>query len=228
MVGTLDLISGGRVVLAVGAGGAFNDEQKREWQAAGVKASQRGRRLEEVMEVVKRLGSQTSVSFQGRHIQLDKVSLEPRPVQRGGVPILFACHLRAQRQAQFDRAGRLGDGYISISETPQGFAEIGRRVQQSAQKSGRDFSRMEGAFYMTVNLNRDPEKAREEADRYLKMYYGVNIWQDIWGPWGDPQETIESIRRYALAGARTVIVRFASFDPLGQMDTFIKEVVPAF
>ncbi len=225
MMGTLDLISGGRTVLAVGAGGAFNREQKQEWEVAGVKASQRGRRLEEVVEIMKRLGTEHTVSFQGRHFQMEEVSLEPRPVQPGGVPVLFACHLRAQREVQFQRAARLGDGYISISETPQDFAEVGRRIKKYAEEYGRDLHRMERVFYMTVNLNRDLKKAQEEADQYLKMYYGINMWQDLWGPWGPPERLVESIQQYAEAGATTVIVRFASFDPMGQFDTFLEEVV---
>ena len=226
MVGTLDLISGGRSVLAVGAGGAFNREQKQEWRVAGVKASQRGRRLEEVIEITKRLGAESSVSFQGRHFRLEDVSMEPRPVQTGGVPVLFACHLQARREAQFDRATRLGDGYISISETPEGFAEVGQRVRQYAEQYGRDFHGMESVFYMTVNLNKNEEAAQEEADRYLNRYYGVNIWRDLWGPWGAPERTVESIQQYALAGAKTVIVRFASFNPMAQLNTFLKEAVP--
>ena len=51
MAATVDLISGGRLGLAVGAGGAFNQSQRKEWDVVGVKPSQRGRRLEEVMEI---------------------------------------------------------------------------------------------------------------------------------------------------------------------------------
>ncbi|MEE8158964.1 MAG: hypothetical protein V3T78_06315, partial [Dehalococcoidia bacterium] len=89
----------------------------------------------------------------------------------------------------------------------------------------RDLRSMERVFYMTVNLNRDLKKAQEEADQYLKMYYGINMWQDLWGPWGPPERLVESIQQYAEAGATTVIVRFASFDPMGQFDTFLEEVV---
>ena len=226
IVGTLDLISKGRIILGVGMGGAFNEEQKKEWRVVGVRAPQRARRLEELIDIMKRLGKETSVSFQGRHFQLDEVSMEPRPVQAGGVPILFACHRRAQQEAQFERAARLGDGYISISEPPEDFAEVGRRVRGYAEKYGKNFDQMEAAFYMTVNLNQDEGKAQREADRYIKMYYGINIWQDLWGPWGAPERTAERIQQYAEAGGKTIIVRFASFDQMGQLETFLKEVAP--
>jgi len=97
-----------------------------------------------------------------------------------------------------------------------------------ASEQGKDFREMEAAFYMTVNLGEDQQRATEEAERYLMMYYGANIWGDRWGPFGPPGWTVERIRQYAQAGAGTIIVRFASFDQESQLDTFLKEVAPAF
>ncbi len=226
MVGTLDLLSGGRTVLAVGAGGAFNEAQQREWQIAGVDPRRRGRRLEEVMQVVKALGTGHLESHQGRHFQLEDLQMRPVSVQEGGVPVLFACHLRAKRETQFKRAARLGDGFISISEPPSEFAEVGRRVAKYAAESGRNPAEMEYVFYMTVNLNADAAEAEREADRWIRLYYGVNIWRELWGPWGPTEGLAESIRAYEAAGATTVIVRFASFTPLEQFQTFVDEVLP--
>ena len=228
MVGTLDLLSQGRAVLAVGAGGAFNEAQKQELRIAGVDPRQRGRRLEEVVQVLKALGTGHLESHQGRHFQLENVSMRPLPVQKGGVPVLFACHLRAKREAQFRRAARLGDGFISISEPPSEFAEVGRRVAKHAAEFGRDPAAMERVFYLTTNLNTNPAEAEREADEFIRLYYGVNIWRDLWGPWGPPERLAESIRAYESAGATTVIVRFASFRPLEQFQTFVDKVLPQF
>ena len=180
------------------------------------------------MQVLKALGTGHLKSHQGRHFQLENVSMRPVPVQKDGVPVLFACHLRAKREAQFRRAARLGDGFISISEPPSEFAEVGRRVAKYAVESDRDPAEMERVFYMTANLNADPAEAEREADEFIRLYYGVNIWRDLWGPWGPPERLAESIRAYEAAGATTVIVRFASFSPLEQFQTFLDKVLPQF
>jgi alkanesulfonate monooxygenase SsuD/methylene tetrahydromethanopterin reductase-like flavin-dependent oxidoreductase (luciferase family) len=224
---TLDLISGGRTVLAVGVGGAFNEAQQQEWRSVGVEPSHRARRLEEVVEIVKGLTRGEKVSFQGRHFSLDAVSIEPRSPQPNGVPILIACHWRAGRDIQFQRAARLGDGYISISDYPEEYAKVTERVRFHAQKLDKDFTKMEAAFYMTVNLNADKHKASEEANRFLQLYYGMNIWGDRWGPYGPTALTAERISRYAEAGAGTIIVRFAAFDQRRQLEVFANEVMPA-
>ena len=91
-LGTVDLISQGRLVIAAGVGGAFNGEQKAEWVAAGVSPYRRASRLEEVLQIVKGLGSGQHMDFRGRHFDLEMVSMEPRPIQNGGVPLLLACH----------------------------------------------------------------------------------------------------------------------------------------
>lgn len=225
--GTLDLISGGRAVLAMGVGGAFNDEQRQEWRNAGVDPRQRAGRLVELVQIVKRLTAGEPVSFQGRYFRLDNVSIEPGSPQPGGVPVLLACHWRAGRDVQFQRAGELADGYISISDYPEEYARVTERVRHYATRAGRDFHRLEPAFYMTVNIGRNEREATAEADRFLRLYYGMNIWGDRWGPYGPPEAVARRILSYAEAGARTIIVRFAAFDQERQLDLFLNEVVPA-
>ena len=80
---------------------------------------------------------------------------------------------------------------------------------------------------MTVNIGPDEQAASSEADRFLNLYYGMNIWGDRWGPYGPARSIVERIRAYEVAGVRTMIVRFASFDQLGQMERFLDEVVSA-
>ena len=227
-MGTVDLISQGRLVIAAGVGGAFNDEQRSEWHAAGVAPSRRASRLEEVLQIVKGLGSGQPMDFQGRHFDLEGVSMEPRPVQAGGVPLLLACHWRAQRDAQFQRAARWGDGLISISDTPEEYAQVVKRVRGIAAELGRDPVHLETVFYLTVNVDPDLAKAESEANRFLTGYYGANIWGSRWGPFGGPERVKERMAEYAAAGAETLVIRFASFDTERQLDIFLGQVAPAF
>ena len=225
-VGTLDLISKGRAVLALGVGGAYNDEQRKEWASVGVQPNQRAGRLEELVEILSNLTKGNVVNYEGKHFQIKSVTVQPNAANRGGVPILLACHLKAGRDVQFERVARFGEGFISISETPDDFSKVAKKVKMQAQKAGRDFDSMEAVFYMTININQNERIAKEEADRFLKKYYGINIWNDIWGPFGPPEQIVRSILSYASSGAKTIVVRFASFDQRGQLDTFLRKIVP--
>ena len=228
-LGTVDLISRGRLMIAAGVGGAFNQEQQREWQASGVSATRRAGRLEEMARIIKGLGQESPLTFAGKHFNLDAVSVGPRPVQPGGVPLFLACHWRSPaREAQFRRAARLSDGIISISDTPEEYAQVVAAVKSQAAELGRAPESLETVMYLTVNMDSDIAKAEAEAEKYLLGYYGANIWGTRWGPFGGPERVKERIAEYVAAGAGTVVVRFASFQPERQIDQFLERVAPAF
>jgi len=226
--GTLDLISNGRLILGVGAGGAFNQAQQQEWITAGISPRGRGKRLEETIQIVNGLLSRDFLDFDGTYYQFAKVGIGLTSFRITGVPVLFACHLGAKRPEQFDRAARLGNGFITISENPQGFAQIYSHVKTAAHLHNKDFSSMEKVMYMTINLNDDLEIAKKESDQFLKAYYGINMWSQLWGPWGPSKLTIQRIQEFSESGASTIIIRFASFDVEKQLAKFLKEIWPYF
>jgi len=225
---TLDLLSKGRMIIGAGVGGAFNDDQKREWLSAGLNYKQRAGRLEEIVQIVKGLSTGEPVSFAGKHFNLEAARILPRHTQPGGVPILLASHWRAQQDAQINRAARLGDGLISISDSPEEYSQLVQKVRGIHSELGRDPANFEATFYMTVNLNSDEGQAEKEATEWLTRYYGAEIWGTRWGPFGGPERLKERMSEYVEAGAQTLIVRFAGFDPQRQLEVFLEQVAPNF
>ena len=225
---TVDFISGGRLILGAGVGGAFNDAQQSEWRHAGIDIRTRASRFEEVVEIVKRLTSGETLDFDGEHFSLESASIAPKSPQDGGVPFLIASHWRAGRDSQFARAARLGNGIICISDHPNEYKKVVDRVEYHVESLSREPKELERTFYMTVNLGPDSDEASSEADRFLKLYYGMNFWGDRWGPYGPSELTVERISRYREAGAETMIVRFAAFDQERQLHQFLEDVVPHF
>ncbi len=235
MMGTVDLISGGRLQLGVGVGGAFNAMQQAEWRNAQVDQRTRARRLEEMMRVIKGLGREEPFTFAGRHFQLDETLMQPTPVQENGVPVYLAVHWHgrgdgqgAQRERQARRAARLADGVISISATPEEFVDLNNAVRGYCEEYGRNSEEMSSVMYLTVNLDEDVARAEAEAEDWLLGYYGANIWGDRWGPFGDAERVRERIHAYAESGADQIVVRFASYRQEEQMQTFLEQVAPDF
>ncbi|MEV5895346.1 TIGR03619 family F420-dependent LLM class oxidoreductase [Nonomuraea fuscirosea] len=104
---TLDVLSSGRAICGVGAGW-----YRGEWDAAGVPFGTRGARLDEAIEVVRRLWSEPVVAHSGRFYSFAEVAFEPKPVQ-ARLPVLAG----GESPAALRRAARLCDGWISMPHT---------------------------------------------------------------------------------------------------------------
>jgi probable F420-dependent oxidoreductase len=99
----LDMISGGRLILGLGAGYA-----PEEFSAFGISIKERGSRLEEGASLLRRLWTEEHVSHAGRHYRVTDVTLGPRPVQQPRPPIWFAGWV----EPAIRRAARLGDAWL--------------------------------------------------------------------------------------------------------------------
>jgi alkanesulfonate monooxygenase SsuD/methylene tetrahydromethanopterin reductase-like flavin-dependent oxidoreductase (luciferase family) len=229
---TLDVLSQGRIVIGAGVGGAFTPEQAQDFASVGVDPTARAGRFTEVVRIMKRLWTEDHVTWDGKHFQLDDVTLLPRPWQAGGVPLLLATHYRTGSERQAMRAARYADGIIGISDSPDEFAETIAKVEELAAEEGRDLaalaSTFERVFYLTVNVGPDAAKARVQGEDFLMAYYGVKHWGERWGPWGEPETIVERMHAYAEAGASHLVVRFASWDQREQWERFERSVLPAF
>ena len=224
---TVDLISNGRLIIAAGTGGAFNIEQQEEWKVAGVDRRTRALRLEEMVQILKGLGTGNPFSFDGSHFSLPELTMRPPTVKESGIPILLACHWRSEAgRAQARRAAQLADGIISISDTPEEYNTLVKDVKSRVGELGRSSHDFEHTMYLTVNINENQTLAQRDAEEFLLGYYGANIWGDRWGPFGESGEVRDKILAYADAGAKTVIVRFASLDPERQLNNFLTHVAP--
>jgi probable F420-dependent oxidoreductase len=107
-VTSLDVLSGGRVVLGVGAGWLAE-----EFTALGLDPKRRFSRTEECIEILRALWTEATPSYHGRHFDFDAVHFAPRPATEPHPPIL----LGGDSDRALERAARLGDGWISGGTT---------------------------------------------------------------------------------------------------------------
>ena len=127
-VATLDVLSGGRVTLGVGAGWL-----EEEFAALGVPFADRGRRTDEYIAALRSLWTEELASFSGEFVSFADVYCRPLPVQRP-IPIVIGGHsMRAAR-----RAGELGDGFFPASASWEELPGLVVAVRESAERMGRD------------------------------------------------------------------------------------------
>lgn len=124
----VDLLSGGRLRLGVGLG--WNAV---EYEALGEDFGNRGKRSEEQVELMRRLWTESTVSFEGRYHRVTGAGLAPLPVQRP-IPVWFG----AATERALNRAGRLGAGWFPMVPPGPKLDEARAQVERAAVTAGRD------------------------------------------------------------------------------------------
>ncbi len=148
----VDLLTEGRFRLGIGLG--WNAV---EYEALGENMGNRGRRSEEQVEVLRRLWTEQTVTFEGKYHTITGAGLAPMPVQRP-IPVWFG----AATEWALERAGRLADGWFPMMEPGPGLDWAREKVDDAATAAGRDSSTigMEGR----VTWTGDADRAAAELD----------------------------------------------------------------
>ena len=125
---TLDRLSGGRLLVTFVLGLRL----AAELDAMGVSAGDRGRQLDEVLPLLRRLWTENDVDHEGTSWTLHGVSVEPKPLQDP-----FDVWLGGSAPGALRRAGMLGDGWLPAFCTPEEAAAGRRVIEDVAAESGR-------------------------------------------------------------------------------------------
>ena len=231
---SLDLFSGGRMLLAACTGLVAGGASAREGEHWGVTDSQRPARLEENIELCRRLWAEDNVSFSGEFNQCEGVTIEPKPVQ-DPCPIWIASNPNpsATRQAVVDRAlrrvARLADGWMTVRMFPNAFAGNWNKIKGFLVEEGKVADDFPNMAYHNINLNPDRTAALEETQRFLNEYYGPVFSPpmiEAWTASGTPEECIEHLNGLVAEGAKTITLRITSWDQRGQYQQMIEDVIP--
>lgn len=141
----VDLLSGGRLRLGVGLG--WNAV---EYEALGEDFSNRGKRSEEQVDLMRKLWTEESVTYHGSYHRVTGAGIAPLPIQRP-IPVWFgAASPRACR-----RAGRLGDGWFPMVGPGPELEQALQAVTQAATEAGRDPAQIAMEGRVSWNGNAD-------------------------------------------------------------------------
>jgi probable F420-dependent oxidoreductase len=125
---SLDVVSGGRLILGVGAGYLH-----QEFKALGVPFAERGARTDEAIDVMRCLWNMEHPSFRGRFTHFNHIQAQPRPVQPGGPPIVVGGSSRAALK----RAVLQAQGWYGFALDAAGTREVLARLRELADQHER-------------------------------------------------------------------------------------------
>lgn len=223
VVGTLDRIAEGRVILGVGIA-ADMPAIRKEFEAVGVPFARRVGRFLETLAICRALWREDSVSFSGAHFTLDGVTVEPKPHRPGGPPIWVG----GSGPTALREAARF-DAWFPTGPSLEFFREHWSRVQAAARAGGRTPGEVTGAAYLTLALDQSPADAESRLHRFLETYYAaparaILARQACYA--GPIEGCAEWLQGWIDAGARHIALRFAGGDQLAQIDEVATRLLP--
>jgi probable F420-dependent oxidoreductase len=224
-VSTLDIIANGRITLGIGVGG----EYPKEFEVCGVSVHERGGRANEGIEVLRALWTQEPASYHGKYFQFTDVSMQPKPMQPGGPPIIIG----GRSDAALRRAARLGDGYMPYLFTPKQYADGLHKVHSYASEYGRTLERFQPTLYQFIYVADTYQTAFQQANTRLSANYNQPFDKlvDRYCAVGTPHACIARLQEYIDAGARDIILvptTSSTADFVHQAQRLGREVLPHF
>jgi probable F420-dependent oxidoreductase len=183
---TLDVLSGGRLRLGIG-----NGWNAVEYEALGEKFSNRGRRIEEQVSVLRQLWTQPLVTFEGRWHHIPDAGLNPLPVQRP-IPIWFG----GQDERVLQRAAKLGDGWMPNYRTVEQARPALETLRRTLEAAGRDPAKFGLEPRLSMNLvgEKDWQGFLKSWEEVGATHFSVNT---MGCGFQTPAEHIQALRQFA-------------------------------
>lgn len=129
---TVDAISGGRLILGLGAG--WNE---REYRAFGFPFDHRVSRFEEAFTIIRGLLRDGRVDFDGTYYRVEDCVLDPRPTRPGGPPLMLGSTSPRMMRIGLPHADAWNVWWSQYGNTPDGFAALRARVDDAVLQAGR-------------------------------------------------------------------------------------------
>jgi probable F420-dependent oxidoreductase len=218
-LGTLDVISRGRLILGAAAGW-----YAREFDAVGVPFKQRGRLFERNLEILTRLWTEDRVTLRLDEFNLREAVMRPRPVQKPRPPILIGGYV----DAVLRRAATLGDGWLTYFYTPESFRRSWDKVRAFAREAGRDPATLQSTNQLAIHVGRSRAETEAPMRHWLQTEWDVAAWSESTiehAIRGSAEECAAQLRAHVDSGVDRIILIPYRYDP-EQVELIAHEVLP--
>jgi len=256
-VATVDRLSGGRVILGLGAGEAMNLDP------FGITWDRPVSRLVEAIEIMRKLWAGEKLDYEGRFWRLKGAFLQITPARR--VPIYIGAH--GPRMLRI--TGQMADGWLPTPLTPELYEKRLKVIEEAAREAGRSLDDIDTAIYLYTCISDKPGEVEERLEQFkvkvvpspdvlLEAGYEVEVPEGFkryhellptdedvaafmrfgasipveaaleFSISGTVEECIEKIDRYIKAGVRHFILINVGPDVKYVMKAYSEEIIPYF
>jgi F420-dependent oxidoreductase-like protein len=221
-IATIDHISGGRVIAGLGTGW-----YAQEFESYGLPfppVRERLRAIEETCEILRRMWTEPSATYAGRHFSVTDAVCEPKPLRRP--PILIGG---GGEKILMGLVAKYADQWNNLAAFQAKLGDKVEALRRRCDQLGRDFDEIEVSQQCVVVIGEDDDAARAALAKASRVYGGhMGEALEEHGIWGSPQGVIERIERHVKLGCTSFIMEFFGRDTREPARLFAREVLPAF
>ena len=230
MVASVDQVSNGRLDFGIGISGQRGT--KIEFDAVGIDVRTRGKRSDEMLQVMQRLFCEKHVSDHGDFFDFEDVTLLPFPAQKPPPPIWVS----GRSDAAMRRAGVIGDGWYPYLFTVRRIKTSNEMVRQYAAEAGRDLTNFHWGLNQPTAISLDASEAiglaiSNVGERYVTPERSAESIAQALCIAGTPDDCIKAVEKRIEAGVEHINLGFLASEPdsfYKQMEMFASHVIPKF
>lgn len=210
----IDDLSGGRLVLGLGAG--WNESEHREFGIPFYDKKTRFDMFEDALEITRLLlTSDEPVQFTGKHFTLDNAVLLPRPKRAGGPPILIGG---GGRKRTLPLAAKYAQEWNVPFVSPETYRDLNDTLTGLIVEEGRDPKTVKRSIMTQLIIGRTDAEVQAKVN-------GRDTEKLIVGT---PSQVVDRIAEYADAGVERFMLQWMELDDIDGIELVAKEVLPHF
>ena len=215
---SMDQLSGGRLVMGMASGW-----YKREFDAMGIPFEQRGKIMDENLDLIRRLWTEPSVTGEYVRYKPSKAVMYPKPAQER-VPILIGGYV----DRVLKRAATAGDGWLTYFYTPEGFTKSWTKIRNFAKEAGRDPDTLMNASQLPIYVGKSKAAVQDEMLEWLNKEWDFPAQSDCTRDsaiMGSVDECVAQLKEHQAVGVQKII--FVPYKyRMDQIEIIAKEIVP--
>ncbi|RIK97063.1 MAG: LLM class F420-dependent oxidoreductase [Proteobacteria bacterium] len=215
---SMDQLSEGRMLMGMASGW-----YKREFDAMGIPFDQRGKIMDENLEIMRRLWSEPSVSGEYRHHRLSKAVMYPKPAQEH-LPILIGGYV----DRVLKRAATVGDGWLTYFYRAEHFKASWDKIRNFAREAGKDPDTLLNASQLPIMVGKSREAVQDQMVDWLNKEWDFPENSDCSresAVMGSVDECVAQLREHLAVGVQKIIFVPYKYQP-EQVEIIAREIIP--
>jgi alkanesulfonate monooxygenase len=216
---SMDLLSEGRLIMGLASGW-----YKREFDAVGVPFEQRGKIMDENLEIITRFWTEPMVKGQFAYHKIPAGVMYPKPVQKPRPPILIGGYV----DRVLKRAAVSGDGWLTYFYTPESFAKSWAKIRDFAKEAGKDPDHLLNGAQLPIRIGKSRAAVESEMMEWLGKEWDYAAWSESTkdsAVMGTVDECVEQLKAHLAVGVQKLIFVPYRYE-MEQIEIIAREIIP--